>query len=85
LIFINYRLAKKIITGYTGREYIVLSDFMTLQQKNIPLSEKGQDLAEYAVFLGLIALVVLASVTVIGNGIANVFNAIAAAIQGGIF
>ena len=58
---------------------------MTLQQKNIPLSEKGQDLAEYAVFLGLIALVVLASVTVIGNGIANVFNVIAAAILGGIF
>jgi Flp pilus assembly pilin Flp len=71
--------------GYTGRENIVLSDFMTLQQKNIPLSEKGQDLAEYSVFLGLIALVVLAAVTVIGNGIANVFNAIAVAILSGIF
>ncbi len=63
----------------------MLTNFMTLLQKNIPLSEKGQDLAEYAVFLGLIALVVLASVTVIGNGIANVFNAIAVAILGGIF
>jgi Flp pilus assembly pilin Flp len=63
----------------------MLTNFMTLLQKNIPLSEKGQDLAEYAVFLGLIALVVLASVTVIGNGIANVFNVIAAAILGGIF
>ncbi len=63
----------------------MLSDFMTLPQKNIPLSEKGQDLAEYAVFLGLIALVVLAAVTVIGNGIANVFNAIAAAILSGVF
>ena len=63
----------------------MLTKFKTLLHKNIPLSEKGQDLAEYAVFLGLIALVVLASVTVIGNGIANVFNAIAVAILGGIF
>ena len=85
MVFINYRLAKKIITGYSGRENIVLSDIMTLLQKNTPLSEKGQDLAEYSVFLGLIALVVLAAVTVIGTGIANVFNAIAAAILSGIF
>ena len=58
---------------------------MTLLQKNIPLNEKGQDLAEYAVLLGLIAMIVVAAVTVIGIGIGNVFNAIADAIQGGIF
>ena len=49
------------------------------------MSEKGQDLAEYAVLLGLIALIVVTAVTVIGIGISNVFNAIADAVQGGIF
>ena len=40
-------------------------------------SEKGQDLAEYAVFLGLIALAVIASVTVLGENISDVFSALA--------
>lgn len=48
------------------------------------LSEKGQDLAEYSLFLGLIALVVVVSLTIIGGGINDVFNAIAVAIQNGV-
>ena len=44
-------------------------------------SEKGQDLAEYALLIGLIALVVVAAVTVLGGGISNVFNTIASTIQ----
>ena len=47
-------------------------------------NEKGQDLAEYAVFIGLIALVVVVSMTIIGGGISNVFMAIATAIQNGL-
>ena len=47
-------------------------------------SEKGQDLAEYAILLGLIALLVVVSLTVIGTSISDIFNAIAVAIQAGV-
>ena len=40
-------------------------------------SEKGQDLAEYALLIGLIALVVVVAVTLLGGGISTVFLAIA--------
>ena len=46
--------------------------------------EKGQDLAEYSLFLGLIALVVVISVTLIGTQISDIFVAIATAIVNGI-
>ena len=39
--------------------------------------EKGQDLAEYAIMLGLIALVVIVSVTVLGENISTVFSSLA--------
>ena len=37
-------------------------------------SEKGQDLAEYAMLLGLIALVVVAAVLILGSEILQVFQ-----------
>ena len=40
-------------------------------------SEKGQDLAEYALLIGLIALIVILAVTLLGNQISTVFAAIA--------
>jgi pilus assembly protein Flp/PilA len=43
--------------------------------------EKAQDLAEYALLIGLIALIVVAAVTFLGSGIKNVFNEIATTIQ----
>ena len=46
--------------------------------------DHGQDLAEYALFLGLIALVVVISVTLIGGEIRDIFFAIATAIQNGV-
>ena len=46
--------------------------------------EKGQDLAEYAIFLGLIALLVVVSITLIGTSISEIFNALAIAIQAGV-
>ena len=46
--------------------------------------ERGQDLAEYSLFLGLIALVVVISVTLIGTEISDIFIAIATAITNGI-
>jgi Flp pilus assembly pilin Flp len=46
--------------------------------------ETGQDLAEYAVFIGLIALVVLVSITLIGTNISEIFTALATAIRNGV-
>jgi Flp pilus assembly pilin Flp len=45
--------------------------------------EKGQDLAEYSMLIGLIALLVVVSLTIIGGSINDVFNAIAVAIHNG--
>ena len=55
------------------------------QLENLELRwEKGQDLAEYSLFLGLIALVVVISVTLIGTEISDIFVAIATAITNGL-
>ena len=42
--------------------------------------EEGQDLAEYALLISLIALVAVAAVTLLGNRISAIFTAIAGAI-----
>lgn len=42
--------------------------------------DEGQDLAEYALLISLIALVAIAGVTLLGNRISAIFNAIAGAI-----
>ena len=62
----------------------MLTYMMNQLQNHLPNKEKGQDLAEYAVFIGLIALVVVISITLIGGGISEVFIAIATAIQNGL-
>ena len=62
----------------------MLTLVMNLLQSRLTQNERGQDLAEYAVFIGLIALVVLVSITIIGGGISSVFIAIATAIQNGL-
>lgn len=38
--------------------------------------EKGQGLVEYAIILALIAIVVIAIMTVLGNKVNNTFNSI---------
>lgn len=53
-------------------------------EKLAPNSEKGQDLAEYSLFIGLIALVVVISITLIGTEIRDIFIAIATAITNGL-
>jgi pilus assembly protein Flp/PilA len=45
-------------------------------------SEKGQDLAEYALLIGLIALIVILAVTLLGTQISIVFSTIANNISG---
>jgi len=38
------------------------------------IDESGQDLAEYAILIGLIALAVIVAVRLLGDTISNVFN-----------
>ena len=40
-------------------------------------SERGQDLAEYALLIGLLALIVIVAVTLLGDQISLVFSVIA--------
>ena len=42
--------------------------------------ERGQDLAEYALLLGLIALVVILAVTIMGQNISSVFSVLGSTI-----
>jgi pilus assembly protein Flp/PilA len=44
-------------------------------------NEEGQDLAEYALLIALIALVVIGAVTLLGTQIQTVFNNIANALN----
>ncbi|MCU0507089.1 MAG: Flp family type IVb pilin [Anaerolineae bacterium] len=50
--------------------------------QNMLRREEGQDLAEYALLIGLIALVVVAAVVLLGNELTGVFNRIADAVSG---
>ena len=45
--------------------------------------ESGQDLAEYALLMALIALVVVASLIMVGGSIRDVFNTIGGALVAG--
>jgi len=46
----------------------------------LPQGEKGQDAAEYALLIALIAIVIIAAVTLLGLDISSVFDAIAVAL-----
>lgn len=45
------------------------------------IDESGQDLAEYAILIGLIALAVIVAVRLLGNTISNVFSSIATTLE----
>ena len=47
-------------------------------------SENGQDLAEYSLLIGLIALLVIVSLTIIGTRFSDIFTLLAEAIDGGL-
>ncbi|OGO18770.1 MAG: hypothetical protein A2Z14_06365 [Chloroflexi bacterium RBG_16_48_8] len=48
----------------------------------LPKDEKGQDLSEYAMLIGVIALVVLFAVTQLGTNLSTVFQNIADEVAG---
>ena len=55
----------------------MLTYLINLLRAHLAKSEKGQDLAEYALLIGLIALVVIAAVTLLGVNITAVLQRIA--------
>lgn len=52
--------------------------------KNFWQDESGQDMAEYAVLLGMIALAVITAVELVGGGIGNVLADIGGVLSGAI-
>ncbi len=48
--------------------------------KRLWCEERGQDIAEYAVMLAVILLLVVGTVTLIGGGSNNVFSSVASSI-----
>jgi pilus assembly protein Flp/PilA len=48
-----------------------------LSKIQIKKSEEGQDLAEYALLLGLIALIVILAVTLLGDNLSSLFSRMA--------
>ena len=59
-----------------GREDRMLELFQALWT-----DESGQDLAEYALLIALIALAVIVAVTLLGGRVANVFNTIGSTLE----
>lgn len=49
--------------------------------RDLWLSDEGQDIAEYAVMLAVILVVVIASVRLIGGNTNNAFSAVASSVQ----
>jgi Flp pilus assembly pilin Flp len=62
----------------------MFSDLIINLRLNGSQSEKGQDLAEYSMLIGLIALLVFVSLTIIGTSINTIFTLITTAIRNGL-
>ena len=62
----------------------MLKDSLNRLEEYLARKEGGQDLAEYSMFLGLIALLVVISITLIGTQISDIFVAIATGIMNGL-
>jgi pilus assembly protein Flp/PilA len=52
--------------------------------KSIPKTKKGQALVEYALIIGLVAVVLIAALTALGGGISEVFNDIQTKLRGAV-
>jgi pilus assembly protein Flp/PilA len=51
-----------------------------LKRYNLAREERGQTLAEYALILGLIAVVSIAAVTLLGGNVSSIMNSVAGSI-----
>lgn len=50
--------------------------------ESVLLDESGQDLAEYAILIGLIALAVIVAVRLLGGNISQIFNSLGSTLSG---
>ncbi len=62
----------------------MFTSLVELLSSKILTSENGQDLAEYSLLLGLIALLVIVSLTIIGTSFSDIFILLANAIDAGL-
>ncbi len=62
----------------------MFTSLVELLSSKILTSENGQDLAEYSLLLGLIALLVIVSLTIIGTSFSDIFVLLANAIDAGL-
>jgi pilus assembly protein Flp/PilA len=53
---------------------LILRAYVKIQ--NLMLREEGQDMAEYALLLSLIAVVCIGTVSKLANGVTNVMNTV---------
>jgi Flp pilus assembly pilin Flp len=54
-----------------------VKDMFYLLMNLLPKDEKGQDLSEYAMLIGLIAIIVLVAVEALGGNLLGVFQGLA--------
>jgi Flp pilus assembly pilin Flp len=68
----------------TGQEIIWNWEIVTMQNllRWLWLREEGQDVAEYAVMLAVILVIVVGTVRLIGTNANNAFSSVASAIDG---
>ncbi len=61
------------LIGVNGQQEIVVADLL----RKLWSDDRGQDIAEYALMLTVILLIVVAAVTAIGTNANTVFNSVA--------
>jgi len=62
----------------TERYYTMLAQFITLLNAQFLQREEGQGMAEYALIIALVAIVLVGSLTLLSGGIGDVFDSIVA-------
>jgi pilus assembly protein Flp/PilA len=60
--------------------YATLVSLVALAQDRLKKDEKGATAVEYGLMVGLIAVAIIAAVTLLGNRLTGLFNAIAGAL-----
>jgi len=58
----------------TQRSFTMLTFLKSWMTTHLPKDEKGQDAAEYAIMIALIAIVIIVAVTALGTQISAVFD-----------
>ena len=66
---------------FRNRERVVKEGFVSGFFRQLWSEERGQDIAEYAVMLAVVLVIVIGTVRLIGSNANNVFSSVASAIQ----